>query len=216
MRLLLCILLNFDLYAISIIDKPIIFNEHRIDLTQDYIQEHYELDVKDINITPRIIVIHWTTINDLNKSIRCFTKPTIASSRPDIKDASPLNVSAHFLIDRDGCIYRLMDETMMARHVIGLNYYSIGIENVGGQNDKDNLTTAQLQSNIELIAHLKEKYSTLEYLIGHHEYTDFTDHSLWLEKDNTYRTLKHDPGDEFMHKLRSHFPELKSAAEGRP
>ncbi len=216
MRLLIFMLLTFELYGISIIDRPIIFDEHREKLTQDYIQERYDLDVESIKITPRIIVIHWTTMNDLNRSIQCFKKPTLASTRPDIKDASPLNVSAHFLINRDGCIYKLMDETLMARHVIGLNYYAIGIENVGGKGSKDNLTPAQLKSNIELVAHLKEKYSTIEYLIGHHEYTNFTDHHLWLEKDETYRTIKYDPGDRFMDKVRRNFPELKGSAEVRP
>ncbi len=213
MRLFLLVLIAYDLFAISIVDKRIIFNERRIDLTQKYIEEHYDLNVDDINITPRIIVIHWTTMNDLNKSIQCFKKPTLASTRPDIKEASPLNVSAHFLIDRDGCIYRLMDETLMARHVIGLNYCSIGIENVGGKNSKDNLTPEQLKSNIELVAYLKEKYATIEYLIGHHEYTDFSDHYLWLETDESYRTIKHDPGDRFMQKIRQNFTELKSSPE---
>lgn len=205
-----------NLYAISIIDKPIIFDERRIDLTQKYIQKRYALNVEDIKITPRIIVIHWTTMNDLNRSIQCFKEPTLATNRPDIEHASALNVSAHFLIDRDGCIYKLMDETLMARHIIGLNYSSIGIENVGGEKSMDNLTSAQLEANIELVSYLKEKYSTIKYLIGHHEYTDFTDHHLWLEKDSSYRTLKYDPGDTFMHKLRKKFPELKSAAEVRP
>ncbi len=216
MRLLLFIFITFELYAISIIDRPIVFDKDRIELTQDYIQNRYELEVESIKITPRMIVIHWTTMNDLNRSIQCFKEPTLASTRPDIEDASPLNVSAHFLIDRDGCIYRLMDETLMARHVIGLNYYSIGIENVGGKNSKDNLTHAQLESNIELVAHLKEKYSTIEFLIGHHEYTDFSDHPLWLEKDESYRTIKHDPGDRFMQKIRQNFPELKSSTEIHP
>ncbi len=216
MRSIILFLITFDLYAISIIDRPIIFDEHRINLTQDYIQKRYGLDVKDIRITPRMIVIHWTTMNDLNKSIQCFKDPILDSKRPDIKNASSLNVSAHFLIDRDGCIYKLMDETLMARHVIGLNYYSIGIENVGGQNSQDNLTPAQLNANIELVAYLKEKYSTIEYLIGHHEYTDFTEHHLWLEKDRSYRTIKYDPGDTFMHKIRQNFPDLKGSAKVRP
>lgn len=124
-----------------------------------------------------------------------------------------MNVSTHFMIDRDGTIYRLMDETLMARHVIGLNYSSIGIENVGGKNNKDDLTPAQLNANIKLIAYLKNKYSTIEYLIGHHEYTDFTDHPLWMESDVRYRTIKYDPGDEFMDKLRQHFPELADSTE---
>ena len=35
-------------------------------------------------------------------------------------------------MDRDGAVYRLMPETWMARHTIGLNRVAIGIENVGG------------------------------------------------------------------------------------
>ena len=65
-----------------------------------------------------------------------------------------------------------MPSNWMARHVIGLNYSSIGIENVGGKgNKKDDLTPEQLKSNIALVAYLKGKYPTIEYLIGHHEYT---------------------------------------------
>jgi len=216
MRCFIFLLISINLYSLSIIDKPIVFDERRTDLTQEYIKKRYGITTDDISITPRIIVIHWTTMNDFNRSIQCFNQPTLASTRPDIKEASPLNVSAHFLIDKDGCVYQLMDETLMARHVIGLNYYAIGIENVGGKNSRDDLTPAQLKSNIELVAYLKEKYSTIEYLIGHHEYTDFADHPLWLEKDDTYRTIKYDPGDTFMDKIRQNFPELKSSAEAQP
>ena len=120
------------------------------------------------------------------------------------------------MIDRDGTVYRLMDETVMARHIIGLNYSSKGIENVGGKGNIDDLTPAQLNANIELISYLHNKYSTLEYLIGHHEYTEFTQHPLWLERDKNYRTLKHDPGETFMNRLRPHFPQLKSAVKVKP
>jgi beta-N-acetylhexosaminidase len=205
------LLLSLCVHAtIQIIDSPIIFDDERVSLSKEYIHEHYGMKVDDIQIQARMIVVHWTATNDFKCSMQRFTRPLLPSDRPLIKQASPLNVSTHFVVDRNGTIYRLMDEKMMARHVIGLNYCSIGIENVGGENNIDNLTPAQFKANIKLIKYLKDKHPEIEYLIGHHEYTDFTDHPLWLEKDEDYRTLKYDPGDDFMSRLRSNFPSLKA------
>ena len=88
----------------------------------------------------------------------------------------------------------------MARHVIGLNYCAIGVENVGGTEDTP-LTKAQRKANIWLVKYLKSKYD-IEYVIGHYEYTDFVDSPLWKEKDDSYRTKKTDPGLKFMAKVR--------------
>jgi len=121
---------------IKIIDKPIIFNQERIDLTKEYIREHYGFSVDSIEITPKIIVIHWTADMSFERSFNRLNPPILFSDRRDILNASRLNVSAHFMVDRDGTIYRLMPERYMARHVIGLNYYSIGIENVGGRGNR--------------------------------------------------------------------------------
>ncbi len=211
MRALCLFLLTLPLYGITIIDKPIIFDEERIALTKEYIADHYGLYPQNISITPRILVIHWTSINDFDRSYQRFFSSTLPSDRPDIKKASSLNVSAHFMIDRDGTIYRLMNETAMARHVIGLNYSAIGIENVGGKASKENLTPQQFKANLELIRYLMKRHPTLEYLIGHYEYTRFENHALWLEKQTSYRTLKHDPGPGFMQRLRTHIHELKAA-----
>ena len=202
--------MSCSLYAqITIIDKPIIFNEERIKLSKKYILNRYKKEVQNIQIIPHIIVIHWTATNSFEESFNHFLNPRLSSDRTDIQEASALNVSAHFLVDRDGTIYKLMPETFMARHTIGLNYSSLGIENVGGKGDKDNLTSAQLASNIALIEYLQHKYKNIKYLIGHSEYNNFTDHKLWLENDKNYRTTKYDPGKEFMFKLRQHFPSLK-------
>ena len=216
MRYLFSLLITFELYAITIIDRPITFDEQRVSLTKEYIKQRYHLEVNDIKITPRIIVIHWTAINSLEESISRFMKPTLPTDRFDIAQASTLNVSTHFMVDRDGTIYRLMDETTMARHIIGLNYSAIGIENVGGERNIDNLTASQLDANIKLITYLQQKYPSIEFLIGHHEYIGFIHHPLWLEKDRSYRTLKHDPGEPFMHKLRQRFPQLKHSDESHP
>jgi len=188
---------------IQIIDKPIDFGAERIAMTKQYIKQHYGMIVNNIKIKPKIIVLHWTAEMDFDKSFNRLKPQRLFTDRKDIAKASLLNVSAHFLVDRDGTIYRLMPENWMARHVIGLNYSSIGVENVGGYgNKRDDLTLAQRQANKDLIRYLKHKYPTIQYLIGHHEYKQMESTSLWLEKDKGYRTVKADPGAKFMEEMR--------------
>ncbi len=183
-----------------IANKPIIFDEEREQLTREYLLNHYGLNNDSTTIVPKMIVLHWTTIPTLEGSFEAFRKAILPSSRPDITSASSLNVSSHFLVDRDGSIYRLMPETKMARHVIGLNHCAIGVENVGG-NSQLPLTGAQLRANIRLVKYLNSKYD-IDYAIGHYEYTNFENHELWLEQDKGYRTLKTDPGEDFMKRFR--------------
>jgi len=203
---------------LKIIDKPIDFGKARIDMTKSYIKQHYGLKVKNIEITPRIIVLHWTAEMRFDKSFNRLKPERLLTDRKDIAKASALNVSAQFLVARDGTVYRLMPENWMARHVIGLNYSSIGVENVGGKgNKKDDLTQAQRKANIQLIRYLKAKYPSIEYLIGHHEYRQMERTSLWLEKDKGYRTVKSDPGKKFMSEMRQATRDLhlKTPPKGR-
>lgn len=181
-------------------EKSILFNQERTDLSLQYLKDRYGLEQSAPVITPKMIVLHYTVIPTLEKSWEAFNTATLPDTRGEIHGAGMLNVSAHFLVDRDGSIYRLMPETRMARHVIGLNHCAIGIENIGGTPDLP-LTRAQRKSNVWLIRHLKEKYD-IDYLIGHSEYTRFEGHELWLEKDTAYRTRKADPGKEYMRKVR--------------
>ncbi|NHF59866.1 N-acetylmuramoyl-L-alanine amidase [Flavobacteriaceae bacterium TP-CH-4] len=183
----------------EIIDEPLVFDEERTQLTLDYLSERYGIVQEAPTIVPKMIVLHWTVIPTFEESFKTFDPPALPA-RPDIKKASALNVSSQFMVDRDGTIYRLLPETTMARHVIGLNHCAIGIENVGGAENLP-LTKAQLKSNIWLVTYLAEKYD-IEYLIGHHEYIRFEGHPLWLERDEGYRTEKTDPGEDFMQKVR--------------
>lgn len=194
------VLLSSCKSALSIVDKPIIFNTERERLTLEYLDQRYGLDAETPEISPKMIVLHWTVIPTFEKSFAAFENPTLPNWRPDIKSVSGLNVSSQFMVDRDGTIYRLMPETNMARHVIGLNHCAIGVENVGGDEGQP-LTKAQLKSNIRLVRYLADTYD-IDYLIGHYEYTLFENHPLWLEKDSGYRTVKTDPGTEFMEKVR--------------
>ena len=193
-----------EVSPIQIIDKPIDFGTERINMTKEYIKTHYGFEVENIEIEPKIIVLHWTADMSFKKSFERLKPQKLFSDRKDIVKASALNVSAHFLVKRDGTIYRLMPENWMARHVIGLNYSTIGVENVGGSgNKKDDLTPAQVESNIALVRYLANKYPSISTMIGHHEYREMEDSEFWLEKDKGYRTEKSDPGDAFMRKIRN-------------
>ncbi|WP_421804753.1 peptidoglycan recognition family protein [Flagellimonas sp.] len=184
----------------EIVDIPIIFDEQRMELTKEYLLNRYNLDQETPKIIPKMVVLHWTAIPSLKKSFEAFNRSTLPNWRADLENVSGLNVSTHFLVDQDGTIYRLMPETLMARHTIGLNHCAIGIENVGGAEGMP-LTKAQLRSNIYLVNYLASKYD-IDYVIGHQEYTLFENHQLWLEVDDGYRTEKTDPGMDFVEKVR--------------
>jgi len=204
-----------DGQEIKIIDKPIDFGKERIAMTKEYIKTHYGYEVENIEIEPKIIVLHWTADMSFEKSFNRLKPQKLYSDRKDIVKASALNVSSQFMVKRDGTIYRLMPENWMARHVIGLNYSSIGIENIGGKsNNKEDLTPAQLQANIDLVRYLKEKYPTISHVIGHHEYREMEGTELWLEKDAGYRTEKSDPGDKFMADVREAVVDLNLSKAG--
>ncbi|MCX2740376.1 N-acetylmuramoyl-L-alanine amidase [Pontibacter anaerobius] len=182
-----------------ILEKPIVFDEERKQLSLEYLKARYNMQKDAPYIEPKMIVLHWTAIPTLEKSFNAMNPTLLPGSRTAIGSASSLNVSAQFLVDRDGTVYRQLPDTAFARHVIGLNHCAIGVENVGG--GKEGLTKAQLKANVELVRYLKSKYD-IEYLIGHYEYQDFVGHHLWKEVDAGYRTKKVDPGKDFMRKVR--------------
>lgn len=177
---------------------PIQFDTTRIALTREYQRSHYGIKSPSIKIEPKMIVLHWTCIESLKRTMAIFNPPAFPKNSPRKKELpGDLNVSSHFLVDRDGSIYQLMPDNWMARHVIGLNHYAIGIENIGGIDSRDDLTEAQVKANAFLVCHLKKKYPNIAYLIGHNEYLQFKKTALWLEKDPTYQTDKMDPGPTF-------------------
>lgn len=187
-----------------IIDKPITWNQEREDLSLQYLKDRHGLDQKTASIDPKMVVVHWTAIDNIESTFDVFNPPTLGG-RADLTSASNLNVSSQFLIDRDGTIFRLLPDTTFARHTIGLNYLAIGVENIGS--DKDPLNKAQLEANEKLIRYLQKKYA-IDYVIGHHEYQNFQGTDLWKENDPDYRTVKTDPGDSFMNKLRKNLFDL--------
>ncbi len=184
---------------ISINKMPIVYNQERIKLSLEYLKERHNIIQSTPTIVPKIIVLHYVGGGTLKSSFNYFNNIRIENGREYNKKQSQLNVSAHYLVDRDGEIYQLLSDTLFARHTIGLNYCAIGVENIGG---KDNpLTEKQIIANAKLVRYLKSKYP-IEYVIGHSEYGKFRKSKLWKETSATYFTGKEDPGIAFMQKVR--------------
>lgn len=190
---------------VKIIDKPIIFDATRTRLSIDYLKRRHNLVQQAPTITPNMIVLHWTASRTLMGTYNAFNRSILPTDRKAIAGASSLNVSSHYLVDRDGTIFQLLPDTTFARHVIGLNYCAIGIENVGS-NDFP-LTKAQLLANEKLIRYLVKKYQ-IQYLIGHYEHTLFKNTPLWRETNPYYHSDKSDPGKAFMKSIREELQDL--------
>ena len=82
-------------------------------------------------------------------------------------------VAPHYLIDRDGKIYRLVEEKNIAFHAgvseapdgrENINDFSIGIEVINSKTEKP--TDTQYDSLKKLLADLKKRYS-MKYVLGH-------------------------------------------------
>jgi murein DD-endopeptidase MepM/ murein hydrolase activator NlpD len=84
-------------------------------------------------------------------------------------------VSAHYLIDRQGNIYQLVDEKNIAYHAgkskmpdgrTGVNYFSIGIELIYHKNESPN--EIQYASLNRLIKDIKSRHN-IKYILGHQD-----------------------------------------------
>ncbi len=167
-----------------------------------YSKRHYGMDTEYL-VKPRIIVIHATHVATLKETLNYFRGPYL-SQRKDLTWGGNVNVGTQFLVDRDGTIYSFVPEQYMARHAVGINYTSIGIENIAYRNNY--LTRAQIRSNVRLIGYLRNKYPSVRYVIGHHEYNkkNMPHTHLIVTKDKRYKPWdKNDPGAYFMRQLRA-------------
>jgi len=171
---------------------PILWNDKRAFLTKEYSLLHYKKSITEI--VPQAIVIHWTASNSWKSAYNHFYDECM-------KDGT-VNVSSHFLVDKDGTIYRLTPETRLNRHIIGYNWCAVGIENVGGVNGKEDLTYEQLVANIELIKYLQNQFPTIKYIFGHYQQDKARKSGLYIEAVKGYASQKIDPGTQFMKALR--------------
>ncbi|HEY5936445.1 MAG TPA: peptidoglycan recognition family protein [Kofleriaceae bacterium] len=192
---------------LAVVEAPIHWTAERERLTLEYRKRHNDPKATDLAIAPRVIVLHYTGGGSAKATRGYFDNVRIEASRPALAKGGAVNVSAHYLVDRDGTIYRLQDETRFARHCIGLNHIAIGVENVG-DTKKWPLTDAQVAANVALVRDLARRFS-ITHLLGHHEVMSFRDHAYFVEREPGYQNDKPDPGAAFMARVRAEVGELK-------
>ncbi len=192
--------------APAIVDAPLAWSDERAKLTLEYRRKHSDPAAADLTIEPRVIVLHFTGGSSAAATRRYFDNLRIEASRRTLARGGAVNVSAHFVVDRDGTIYRLQPETRFARHCIGLNHVAIGIENVG-DGRRYPLTDAQVAADAALVRDLAARFP-ITHLLGHHEVMSFRDHADYVELDRTYANEKDDPGAAFMQRVRERVGDL--------
>ena len=194
----------------KIVDAPMAWSDERARLTLDYRRTHSDPEAKDLDIVPTVIVLHYTGGGSAKATRGYFDNPRIEKERRELARAGAVNVSSHFVVDRDGTIYRLQPENRFARHCIGLNHTAIGVENVGDE-AKYPLTDAQVKADAWLIHDLAKRFA-ITHLYGHHEVMALAGKSpLYVERDPKYRNDKGDPGKKFMANVRAEISDLALA-----
>lgn len=195
--------------TLAIVDAPMAWSAERERLTLEYRRRHSDPDATDLTIAPTVIVLHYTSGSSAKATRGYFDNPQIEKERAQLRRAGAVNVSAHFVVDRDGTIYRLQPETRYARHCIGLNHIAIGIENVGDE-DKHPLTDAQVEADAALVRDLARRFP-ITHLFGHFEVMKLGASPLFVEREAAYRNDKPDPGPTFLAKVRERVADLHLA-----
>ena len=109
-----------DVAKPPIVKKYIRYGAGRKAQMADYSQRHYRQHTYVLT-DPKAIVLHHTAGSDWQSAWNTFDANTAYN------DEKP-GVSAQFIIHKDGTIYQLMPLNYRARHCIGMNWKSIGIE----------------------------------------------------------------------------------------
>jgi hypothetical protein len=189
-----------------IVDAPMAWSAERERLTLAYRTQHSDPAATDLAIEPRVIVLHYTSGGSATATRRYFDNARIEPARKELARAGAVNVSAHFVVDRDGTIYQLQPPTRFARHCIGLNHIAIGIENAGDE-AKLPLTEAQVAADAALVRELARRFR-ITHLLGHYEVMAFRDHPYYVERDAAYKNDKLDLGPRFMALVRARVADL--------
>ena len=147
-----------------IVVKAIPFGAKRRAETRAYAQRHYGLSTWRL-VRPHVIVEHYTAASTFGSTYAYFSSDT-----PDPELGELPGVCAHFVVDRDGTIYRLVPTNTMCRHTVGLNWTAIGIEHVGTSDRQILDDPAQLSASLRLTLWLMSRYDILlRNVIGHSE-----------------------------------------------
>jgi hypothetical protein len=127
------------------------------------------------------IVVHYTTSRSINGTISWFKDPIA-------------QVSAHYIVGRDGEIVQMVRDSDKAWHCLSFNTNSIGIEHVAATGDK--LTAEQEKASAKLIKWLMAEYKVpAKKVFGHRWNPNTPDEtscpgSLWSSQFDLQEWLK--------------------------
>jgi serine/threonine-protein kinase len=146
----------------QIVVKPVPFSAARKAETRGYMRRHYGLDTWRL-VHPHVIVEHYTASSTFASAYATF-----ASNAPNLGELP--GVCAHFVVDTDGTIYRLVPPNIVCRHTVGLNWTAIGIEHVGTSDAQILANERQLNASLQLTLWLMSRFHIhLRNVIGHNE-----------------------------------------------
>ena len=147
-----------------IVQQRIPFGPRRKREMAAYAYRHY--GIRDWRLrNPQAIVIHFTETSTERAAYETF--------RPDVPDPELHELPgtcAHFVVDRDGRIYQLVDLGTMCRHAFAMNWTSFGIEHVGFSDAQVMSDHRQLAASQRLVRWLRCRYGiAIRNVIGHAE-----------------------------------------------
>ena len=149
--------------------KYIRFGDGRKSQTIGYNKRHYHQSTYTLS-NPKAIVLHHTAGSTWQSAWNTFNANTAYNGEKP-------GVSAQFIIHKDGRIYQCMPLDLRARHCIGMNWTSIGIEFVQeGQSGKDGHwmdrqilnRDKQITAGLRLVRYLKARFGIRDTdVVGH-------------------------------------------------
>lgn len=104
----------------------------------------------------------------IDKIVLHCTEGSLASTLAEFQKSGGRQVSAHYVIDRNGDIYQMVSDSDRANHCMGANENSIGIEHVGSETDL--LAAPQAAASAALIRWLLEQYHVPRTNIFGHDF----------------------------------------------
>ena len=105
----------------------------------------------------------------VDKIVLHCTEGSLASALAEFQRCDSRKVSAHYVIDRNGDIYQMVNDCDCANHCMGANHGSIGIEHVGSETDS--LAQPQAAASAALIRWLLQEHQIPRTNIFGHDFT---------------------------------------------
>jgi N-acetylmuramoyl-L-alanine amidase len=150
-----------------IVWDPIPFGAKRKAEMKAYVRRHYGSFMKPTwrLIDPHVIVIHYTDSPTFSSTYNTF-----AADVPDPELHELPGTCAQFVIDRSGIIHQLVSLGVMCRHTVGLNWTSIGVEQVGYSDAQVLGDRREFSASLRLARWLRCRYDIqIKNVIGHNE-----------------------------------------------